>query len=288
MFTTKLLQAPQRGDPRIGLDPLKSMVLGGSRSPSRPSQRLALNLQKHGRLWTLPGASKALAASKSFESPNSDEGESYRDAGPVEGQRYPFGNPTPNQRLPRPFHILVLVKGESCRDAGPVEGQRFPFGNPTPNQPPPTTFSQPSLGQGRVVSGRWPGRGAALTPTALCRCFRAGKGCQTPSKKSKGNGTPTVTQTNGPPPRPSHNLVLVQGESYRDAFPVEGQRYPCGNPNCFVSMVFVLANEGRRQGMPNALKEARRDTGPVGGQRYPYGNPNQSVRHMPDAFREGR
>ena len=26
----------------------------------------------------------------------------------------------------------------------------------------PTAFSQPNLGQGRVVSGRWPDRGAAL------------------------------------------------------------------------------------------------------------------------------
>ena len=44
-----------------------------------------------------------------------------------------------------------------------------------------------------------------------------------------------------------------------------------------------IADEGRR-----ALQEARRDAGPLDGQRYPYGNPNQSVRHMPDAFRDGK
>ena len=45
-------------------------------------------------------------------------------------------------------------------------------------------------------------------------------------------------------------------------------------------MVSALANEDRRQGMPNARKEARRDAGQVEGQRYPYGNPNQSVRPL--------
>ena len=43
--------------------------------------------------------------------------------------------------------------GESYRDAGPIDGQRYPFGNPNQSAT-PTTFSQPSLGQGRVVSGR--------------------------------------------------------------------------------------------------------------------------------------
>ena len=165
MFTTKLLQAPL------------TKAFG--------------NLQKHGRLWTLPGALKALAASKSFESPNSDEGESYRDAGPVEGHRYPLGNSHPTT-----FSQPCLGQGRSYRDAGPVEGQRYPFGNPnqsatprhfhslvlvkgdrigtlarsrgsaTPsvtqtNQPPHDIFTALSWSR-EIVSGRWPGRGAAL------------------------------------------------------------------------------------------------------------------------------
>ena len=73
----------------------------------------------------------------------------------------------------------------------------------------------------------------------------------------------SLNSNEGPPPRPFHSLVFVKGKSYRDAGPVEGQRYPFGNPNCFVSMVSVLANEDRRRGMPNALKQARRDAGPV-------------------------
>ncbi|CAE7222438.1 unnamed protein product, partial [Symbiodinium natans] len=46
--------------------------------------------------------------------------------------------------------------------------------------------------------------------------------------------------------KPFHSLVFVKGESYRDAGRVEGQRYPFVTPNCFASMVSVLANEDRR------------------------------------------
>ena len=100
--------------------------------------------------------------------------------------------------------------------SGRWPGQR---GSATPseaqtNQPPPRAFSQPRLGQvgpGRVASGRWSSGSAtpSVTQTALCRWFPcwqtrvANKGCQQPSKKhvgtlarSRGNGAPTVTQTN--------------------------------------------------------------------------------------------
>ena len=53
------------------------------------------------------------------------------------------------------------------------------------------------------------------------------------------------------PPRPFHSLVWVKKESCRDVGPVEGQRYPFGHPNCFVSTVSVLANEDRSQTRPS-------------------------------------
>ena len=230
-----------------------------------------------------------------------------------------MGSATPsetqtNQPPARPFRSLVLVKGESYRDAGPIDGQ-LPLRKPKPATP--TTFSQPSLGQRRVVSGRWPDRWSKESRVGTLA-------------RSMGSATPSETQTNQPPPRPFHSLVLVKGESYRDAGPIEGQRYPFGNPNQsatptpFHSLVLVKGESSwSRENRIGTLARSRgsatfsvtqtalcrwlpcwqtrvtdkgcqtpskKHVGTLArsGQGYPYSNPNQSVRHMPDAFREGR
>ena len=183
---------------------------GNPNQSATPRHFHSLVLVKGDRIGTLarsrgsatPSVTQTNQPPTTFSQPCLGQGRSYRDAGPVEGQRYPFGNPNQSS-TPTTFSQPCLGQGRVVSDAGPVEGQRSSVTQT--NQPPPRPF----LGHRRVVSGRWPGRGAALTPTALCRWFPrwqtriADKGCQTPAKKhvgtlarSRGNGTPTVTQTN--------------------------------------------------------------------------------------------